>query len=1419
MVIFQKHCLNVVILRLLLETYQVLADGGGISGPPEIIEHPLDTVVPKGEPVTLNCKASGNPTPQVIWYKDGELLSTAAEESSSHRVLLPAGSLFFLRVHQGKPKPDSGVYWCMARNVHGIAQSRNATLRIATLRDDFRTRPKNVQAVLGQQATLECSPPRGYPEPVVSWKKDGRDLRLDQDMRRTVHQTGDLIITDVQPVDAGFYTCLARNMVGTRETEAVKLTVYEKPKFSKEPQDTTIEVGGDVDFACRISGDPPPVITWRKKDGRMPPGRAQVSGSDLRIDRVMPTDEGEYVCNGRNPAGVVEASARLIVHSPPSFSAKPQDQVAEEGSMVAFKCEAIGTPTPAKFWSKEGLQDLMFPGHWSIDNRLEVTNEGHLKINNVQMSDEGQFVCSALNAAGSNSAKASLKVTGGTLLQHPPPIILKGPLNQTLPLTSLAILPCSANGRQAPTITWLKNNTELPPNDSRFSVSSSGALHINELRKEDSALYTCRALNDDGEDRWSASLIVEDHMTPNVVFQRMPEPSTFPSAPGRPHLLNVSDTSATLEWDPPTRPGASQVVQYRVSYFTPQDGARWNAASDQPVRASAKYAARNLKPATAYIFVVRAENQHGISDPSPMSVVVRTRNPTPAALDANSELAVAKKRLSNESLCKLREVRTINSTAVQLTWKVLRSDVPLSGFNIRWRMQLQHTASSSSAEIAGVYGWLNVTSRDARTALIGGLKPFTNYEFFVRPYFKSVEGMPSNILDATTEEAPPSLPPTDVQVRMMNLTTLRISWRPPPLDGINGVLKGYHIVVLGNETRFHRNVTTAERAASVTLFHLVPDITYHVQVAAYTSAGIGKFYDRDRVTMNNLTLKRHIALDRSETGHGATFLEVFKSPWFIVVLCVILWLVIAIVIGTIYWFRCQLGKNMKTTRHDLPFIKINDGSVSTGAGAREALWLDHQFYGASGLVAQPGHPFNTANGYTPRCYRAPSRDDLGFASGAAIAGTMPMSFGAVPTALCGEYGRSNDDPYGCQAPYYHSVGGSEYHQVNPPSPTPYATTTLVMNAHRQRLLAQQHQQQQHYAVGPGYPNNSFFTSSGNNINNGMMDSRKLRQPVLLDFIPPPPAQPPPPDPCDAALEENRRNQAYEQEEGGNLLRQCHSQKMVIANAVGNGGTARCRTSNCGIATNTKQQRHQQHGFAMNNRRSRKRIDASHASDYNAGGESSSSNASSPDRLLARKLNPNLYDMRSSALRSPTPSECISQQAQVDIGSPRSSFLGTGAAGCIQLGSDSKRSSMMASLATSDNDGEDEAESRIDDDDDDFDPNENHPHCNNGGGRMSDDCDDLARHNNLESLGGAFLQSAEFTQALANKGLVATATNGHTPPYRSNQPSMGIPASAMLNSQYGLKPSSNSTTRMTSLPRPVNGQKRSQIAGLGPRDVV
>lgn len=59
------------------------------------MEHPIDTVVARHEPVTLNCKADADPPPTLTWYKDGHPIDLTL---TSHRILQLAEGLFFLRV-------------------------------------------------------------------------------------------------------------------------------------------------------------------------------------------------------------------------------------------------------------------------------------------------------------------------------------------------------------------------------------------------------------------------------------------------------------------------------------------------------------------------------------------------------------------------------------------------------------------------------------------------------------------------------------------------------------------------------------------------------------------------------------------------------------------------------------------------------------------------------------------------------------------------------------------------------------------------------------------------------------------------------------------------------------------------------------------------------------------------------------------------------------------------------------------------------------------------------------------------------------------------------------------------------------------------------------------------------------------------
>ena len=95
--------------------------------------------VARNEPVTLSCKANGTPRPTIEWYRNGQLVKMAPEDPVSHRILLPDGSLFFLKAMQSKKEQDGGTYWCVASNEIGVARSNNATLEIAC---KFKNTPK-----------------------------------------------------------------------------------------------------------------------------------------------------------------------------------------------------------------------------------------------------------------------------------------------------------------------------------------------------------------------------------------------------------------------------------------------------------------------------------------------------------------------------------------------------------------------------------------------------------------------------------------------------------------------------------------------------------------------------------------------------------------------------------------------------------------------------------------------------------------------------------------------------------------------------------------------------------------------------------------------------------------------------------------------------------------------------------------------------------------------------------------------------------------------------------------------------------------------------------------------------------------------------------------------------------------------------
>uniref|UniRef100_A0A673XKU8 Roundabout guidance receptor 1 n=1 Tax=Salmo trutta TaxID=8032 RepID=A0A673XKU8_SALTR len=704
-------------------------------------------------------------------------------------MLLPSGSLFFLRiVHGRRSKPDEGSYVCVARNYLGEAISHNASLEVALLRDDFRQNPADVMVAAGEPAVLECMPPRGHPEPSISWKKDSANID-DRDERITI-RGGKLMITNARKSDAGKYVCVGTNMVGERESEIAELTVLERPSFVKRPGSQVVLVDQSVEFRCEARGDPVPTVRWRKDDGDLPKGRYEIrEDHTLKIRRLSSADVGSYTCVAENMVGRAEASATLTVHVPPVFVVRPRNQVVAVGRTVTFQCEATGNPQPAIFWQREGSQNLLFsyqPPQPS--SRVSVSQTGDLTITDAERSDVGYYSCQALNIAGSVITKALLEVTD-VVSDRPPPVVRQGPTNQTVSVDGTVVLSCLATGNPSPTLLWRKDGVLVSTHDSRVKQLDTGALQIRYAKLGDTGIYTCIASTPSGEASWKAYLDVQEFGVP-VLPARPTDPNLIPSAPSKPEVTDVTRTSVTLSWKP-NLTGATP-TSYIIEAFSHASGSSWQTLAEHVKTES--YVLKGLKASAVYLFLVRAANAYGLSDPSPITETVKTQDIPPTSQGVDHRQI---QRELGEVVIHLHNPTILSSSSVRVQWTVEQQSQYIQGYKVMYR-------TSPEGHQRSDWTVFEVRTPGEDSTVVPQLRKGVTYEFKVRPFFNEFQGTDSEVKIAKTLEEAPSAAPRGVTVSESgdNGTAIVVSWQPPPEEEQNGVVQEYKVRTLAGTPKF-----------------------------------------------------------------------------------------------------------------------------------------------------------------------------------------------------------------------------------------------------------------------------------------------------------------------------------------------------------------------------------------------------------------------------------------------------------------------------------------------------------------------------------------------------------------------------------------------------------------------------------------
>ncbi|XP_074480252.1 receptor-type tyrosine-protein phosphatase delta isoform X12 [Sebastes fasciatus] len=473
--------------------------------------------------------------------------------------------------------------------------------------------------------------------------------------------------------------------------------------------------------------------------------------------------------------------------TPPKFLRTPNDQTGVQGGVASFICQATGDPRPKIVWNKKGKK--------VSNQRFEVIefDDGSGSVLRIQPlrtpRDEAIYECVASNSVGETSATTRLTVLREDQLPPGFPTIDMGPQLKVVERTRTATMLCAASGNPDPDISWFKDflPVNTTNNNGRIKQLRSGgtpirgALQIEQSEESDQGKYECVATNNDGT-RYSAPANLY------VRVRRVPPRFSIPPT------------------DNEIMPGGSVNITC-VAVGSPMPYVKWMLGAEDLTPEDDMPIGRNVLELTD----VRQSANYTCVAMSTLGVIEAVAQITVKALPKAPGIPVVTER---------------TATSITLTWDSGNPE-PVSYYIIQHKSKY---SEDSYKEIDGV-----ATTRYS----VGGLSPYSDYEFRVVAVNNIGRGPPSESIEAKTAEQAPSTAPRQVRGHMLSTTTAVIHWDEP--EEANGQIMGYRVYYT-MDSSLHVNLWEKQivRGSNfVTIQGLIPNKTYYIKVLAYTSVGDG----------------------------------------------------------------------------------------------------------------------------------------------------------------------------------------------------------------------------------------------------------------------------------------------------------------------------------------------------------------------------------------------------------------------------------------------------------------------------------------------------------------------------------------------------------------------------------------------------
>ncbi|XP_045064758.1 neuronal cell adhesion molecule isoform X6 [Coregonus clupeaformis] len=699
-------------------------------------------MVQVGVSLVLRCRPPAGLPPPIIFWMDNNFQRLPQNTRVSQAL---NGDLYFSNVLLDDTRND---YICYARFPHTqtIQQKQPITVKVLDNSPSGERRP-TFMAPLGKSSTqmalrggvleLECIA-EGLPTPEVSWYKESGDLPSSRMSFHNFQKT--LKIADVMEADAGDYRCTAKNSLGSAH-HIIKVNVKAAPFWISAPRNLILAPMETGILTCRVNGDPKPKITWSVNGVPIENSPKDVSRK-VEDDTVILSDvqtgsSAVYQCNASNEFGYLLANAFVNVLAEAPRVLTPPNNVYQviTNNPALLDCASFGSPIPTITWFKDSQTSILNRDPYMIHNN------GTLEINVAQPLNSGKYTCIASNNLGTKENHVYLEV-------KEPTRILAQPEYMVVQRNRKAVFECKVKHDPTliPTMTWLKDNGELP-DDERFVVDTD-SLTIKDVTEGDEGIYTCVMNTTLDQDSASAMLTVVEEPDPPTDLE----------------LTDQRDRSVQLTWipgDEHNSPTQKFLVQYEDLLH--QAGVWHNLTEVEGTKTTAHL---DLSPYVYYSFRVLAMNHVGHSQPSQPSRQYRTNPAAPA-----------------ENPTDVQGVGTEHNNLV-ISWKELtglQSNGPGLQYKVNWRQKDVED------------DWSSETVANASKYVVSGTPTFVPYEVKVQAVNDYGNGpAPETVVGYSGEDVPMSAPES-VQVLVQNGTLAEVHWEPVLTPMVRGRLQGYKV--------------------------------------------------------------------------------------------------------------------------------------------------------------------------------------------------------------------------------------------------------------------------------------------------------------------------------------------------------------------------------------------------------------------------------------------------------------------------------------------------------------------------------------------------------------------------------------------------------------------------------------------------